>query len=139
MYAHDANVACLLTLEGGLEVSYLGTWAGGWDELRFEWRTDCADGVIVQRELFADLATARTRDTVLIPVPLPGRAPFTTTRGRSSTPSSPPSALGREPPCAGRDHLRSLALCFAAIEASETGRRVMMRDFHTHHGLEDLT
>src|SRR5687767_4646465 len=31
MYAHDANVACLLSLEGGLEVTYLGTWTGGWN------------------------------------------------------------------------------------------------------------
>ena len=49
MYAHDSNVSCLLQLAGGLEANYLGTWTGGWNELRFEWRTDCAEGVIVQR------------------------------------------------------------------------------------------
>ena len=62
MYAHESNVSCLMTLEGGLEVNYLGTWTGGWDELQFEWRTDCSDGVIVQRKLFEDLAAARTGD-----------------------------------------------------------------------------
>ena len=61
-----------------MEVDYLGTWAGGWNELKFQWRTDCADGVIVQRELFADLATARTGDAALTPHLSP-------TSGRSST------------------------------------------------------
>lgn len=138
MYAHDANVSCLLTLEGGLEVNYLGTWTGGWNELKFQWRTDCADGVIVQRELFADLATARTGDAELTPVPLPEcRAFVDDTRAlldefavavRSKAP----------PPCDGRDHLRTLALCFAAIEAHETGRRVALGDFYVRAGLRGL-
>ena len=63
MYAHDSNVSCLLTLAGGLEVNYLGTWTGGWNELKFEWRTDCADGVIIQQALFGDLAPAHGADT----------------------------------------------------------------------------
>lgn len=139
MYAHDANVACLLTLEGGLEVSYLGTWAGGWDELRFEWRTDCADGVIVQRALFADLATARTSDPALSPVPLPDACPFHDDTRALLDAFIAALRLGREPPCAGRDHLCTLALCFAAIESSETGRRVVMKDFYARHGLEGAT
>ena len=76
MYAHAANVSCLLTLEGGLEVNYLGTWTGGWNELKFEWRTDCENGVIVQRELFADLATAATGDAALTPYPIADERPF---------------------------------------------------------------
>jgi oligopeptide transport system ATP-binding protein len=76
MYAHDANVSCLLTLEGGLEADYLGTWTGGWNELEFEWRTDCAEGVIIQRELFDDLATARMADAALTPVSLAPCVPF---------------------------------------------------------------
>jgi predicted dehydrogenase len=135
MYAHDANVSCLLTLQGGLEVNYLGTWTGGWNGPGFQWRTDCARGVIVQRELFADLATARTEDPELTPVALPEcRAFVDDTRAlldefiaavRAKTP----------PPCDGRDHLRTLALCFAAIESHETGRRVALTDFYRRAGL----
>ena len=71
MYAHDSNVNCLLGMAGGLEVNYLGTWTGGWNSLQFEWRTDCAGGVIVQRELFENLAWAKMEDPELQPIPLP--------------------------------------------------------------------
>jgi predicted dehydrogenase len=134
-YAHDANVSCLLSLEGGLEVDYVGTWTGGWNALKFQWRTDCPDGVIVQRELFCDLATARTDDPELTPVPLDPCEPFLDdTRAllrafviaiRSGTPV----------PCDGRDHMATLALCFAAIEAAETGRRVRLDEFCGRFGL----
>ena len=77
VYAHDANVSCLLTLEGGLEVNYLGTWTGGWNELKFQWRTDCEHGVIVQqRTVFRISAGAGRRTTALTPVPLTPDVPF---------------------------------------------------------------
>jgi predicted dehydrogenase len=138
MYAHDANVACLIGFEGGLEASYLGTWTGGWNELQFEWRTDCADGVIIQRQLFADLATARTGDGALTPVVLPEARAFIDDSRALLDAFIAAVGAGRPPPCDGRDHLRSLALCFAAIEAAETGRSVAMANFHDRAGLGDL-
>lgn len=138
MYAHDANVSCLVTLAGGLEVNYLGTWAGGWNEMRFEWRTDCAGGVIVQRELFSDLATAKTGDAVLTPVPLAECRAFVDDTRSLLDAFIVAVGSGAPPPCTGWDHIRSLALCFAAIESSETGRHVEMRDFYRRNGLEHL-
>lgn len=138
-YAHDANVSCLLTLEGGLEVTYVGTWSGGWNGMRFEWRTDGPDGVIVQRELHSDLATARTGDPELTPYPLPEMRPFFDDTAALLGAFIAALRSGSPPPCTGRDHLMSLALCFAAIEASETGRRVDLAEFHARHGLEDLS
>jgi predicted dehydrogenase len=135
MYAHDANVSALITLEGGLEVNYLGTWTGGWDQLRFEWRTDCAGGVIVQRELFADLATARTRDEALTQVVLPACTPFVDDSAALLGDFVRAIRDRTKPPCGGRDHLRSLALCFAGIESAETGRAVDMAEFEERHGI----
>ena len=136
MYAHDSNVSCLLRLQGGLEVNYLGTRTGGWDELRFEWRTDCAGGVIVQRQLFDDLAVAHTTDKTLTPVALAPCEPFYDDSAalladfvahvRGDTPLA----------CSGADHLVTLALCFAAIESSESGHAVEMAEFCTRHGIE---
>ena len=124
MYAHDSNVSCLLTLEGGLEVNYLGTWTGGWNEMEFQWRTDCADGVIVQRQLFEDLAVARTGDPALTPVALrPCRAFYDDTAALLGA-FLAHLTQGAPLECSGADHLRTLALCFAAIESSETGRAV---------------
>ena len=87
-YRHDANVSCLLTLQGGMEVNYLGTWTGGWNALKFQWRTDCDKGVIIQNELFSDLRIARTEDDALTPVAIADCVPFLTTPAHCSTPSS---------------------------------------------------
>ncbi len=135
MYAHDSNVSCLLQLEGGLEVNYLGTWTGGWDELQFQWRTDCSDGVIVQQQLFEDIAIARSKEKALTPVPLPDfQAFFDDTEALLGSFVSHVQR-GTELECSGADHLRTLALCFAAIESSETGRTVEMADFYQRHGV----
>ena len=138
MYAHDANVACLIGFEGGLEAAYLGTWTGGWNEMQFEWRTDCANGVIIQRQLFSDLATARTGDPALTPVSLPAARAFVDDSRALLDAFIAAVRSGTSPPCDGRDHLRSLAMCFAAIEASLTGRTVRMAEFHARQGLEML-
>lgn len=135
MYAHDANVSCLLTLGGGLEVNYLGTWTGGWDALQFEWRTDCANGVIVQRELFADLAIAQTQDSDLRAVTIDDARPFFDDSAGLLTAFVVALREGREPPCSGPDHLRSLALSFACIESAETGRSVDVPEFERRHGI----
>jgi predicted dehydrogenase len=139
MYAHDANVACLIGFEGGLEAVYHGTWTGGWNELKFEWRTDCADGVILQRQLFSDLATARTGDAAPTPMELPEARAFVDDSSALLSAFIAAVRSGAPAPCDGRDHLRSLALCFAAIEAAETGRTVSIPEFHRRSGLEFLS
>lgn len=124
MYAHDSNVACLLTLEGGLEVSYLGTWTAGWNTLRFSWRTDFPKGVIEQRALFDDLAIAATDDSAMTAVPLAPCEPFRDDTRALLDAFVEALRTGAPTPCPGRDHLRTLALCFAAIRSAETGRAV---------------
>ena len=138
MYAHDANVHCLMTLSDGVEVNYIGTWSGGWNTPGFEWRIDCADGVVVQRELHSDLAVAHRADPELTAVPLPEARPYyddsiaLLAAFRAALRGDAPQ------PCDGRDHLRSLALCFAGIESSETDRAIRMADFHARNGLDRL-
>lgn len=133
VYQGPANVSCLLSLEGGLEVDYRGTWTGGWNQLMFEWRSDCPDGVIIQRALFDDLAVAATTDAELTPIPLAPCVPFIDDTRALLAAFVAAIRDGTLPPCGGRDHLRSLALCFAAIEADETGCRVDVRAFEHRH------
>ncbi|NEX46640.1 Gfo/Idh/MocA family protein [Pseudotabrizicola algicola] len=138
MYAHDANVHCLLTLEDGAEVNYFGTWSGGWNNPGFEWRIDCTEGVIIQRELHSDLAYAHRADPDLTAIPLPDARPYYDD-SIALLGAFLASLRGEVPlPCDGRDHLRSLALCFAGIESGETGRIIRMSDFYTRHGLDRL-
>lgn len=139
MYAHDSNVHCLLTMTGGLEVTYLGTWTGGWNELQFEWRTDCDGGVIVQRQLFADLAMARTEERSLTPVEIAPCEPFFDDSASLLTSFIAHLRHGAPLECSGADHLLTLALCFAAIESSETGRAITMQDFCRRHGVQAPT
>jgi predicted dehydrogenase len=135
MYAHDSNVNCLLGLAGGLEVNYIGTWTGGWNELQFQWRTDCSDGVIVQRQLFEDLAFARMSDPALTAVELPRFQAFFDDTDALLGAFVAHLRAGAPLECSGADHLYTLALCFAAIESSQTGRTVEMAEFYARHGI----
>ena len=103
------------------------------NELRFEWRTDCADGVIVQRQLFSDLAMARTTDTTLMPVELTPCEPFYDDSAALLQAFVAHVRDGAPVECSGADHLMTLALCFAAIESSKTGRTVQMAEFCAQH------
>ncbi len=138
MYAHDANVHALLTLEGGVAVNYFGTWSGGWDVPGFEWRTDCEGGVVVQQELFSQLSYARKTDAALTPVPLEPAESFYDDTALLLEEFVQALRDGTQVPCDGRDHLRTLALCFAGIESSETGRAIEMKQFYVDSGLTGL-
>ena len=138
MYAHDANVHCLLGLEGSVEVNYFGTWTGGWNVPDFEWRVDCAEGVVIQRQLHSDLTCARMTETELTPIPIAEAEPYYDDSVAMLAEFAAAVRNGSPAPCDGRDHLRSLSLCFAGIESAETGRAVRMREFYERNGLARL-
>lgn len=138
MYAHDANVHCLLEMEGGIEVNYFGTWSGGWNVPDFEWRIDCADGVFIQRELHSDCTFAHSTDSELTKIPIDEAEPFYDDSAALLAAFVSAVRNGTPPPCDGRDHLRSLGLCFAGLESAETGNTVQMEDFHNRTGLSRL-
>jgi predicted dehydrogenase len=138
MYADDANVHALLTLEGGIAINYFGTWCGGWNQPGFEWRSDCEGGVIVQRELFSDLAFARTNDPSLTTVELAPAEAFYDDTALLLTDFLHALKGGTSVPCDATDHLRTLALCFAGIESSATGRAIHMQQFYERNALTRL-
>ncbi|MBF0679167.1 MAG: Gfo/Idh/MocA family oxidoreductase [Devosia sp.] len=138
MYAHEANVNCLLGLEGGVEVNYHGTWSGGWNVYNFEWRVDCADGILVQRKLHSDLAYANSADPELIDIATPDAAPYYDDSVALLAEFIAAVRNGTPAPCDGRDHLRSLSLCFAGIESSQNGQAINMAEFYERNGLSRL-
>jgi predicted dehydrogenase len=135
MYADDANVHALLTLDGDVAINYFGTWSGGWNVPGFEWRTDCEGGVFVQRELFSDLAFAKTTDSTLTPIAITAAEAFYDDTALLLKEFLRALEEQTEAPCGARDHLRTLALCFAGIESSVSGRAITMKDFYEQHGL----
>ncbi|WP_372920931.1 Gfo/Idh/MocA family protein [Roseovarius sp.] len=119
MYAGDTNVSALIAFENGITVNYQGTWQSGHEPMNFNWRTDGSEGIIVQREMFGDLAIARRREPDLTPVALPDHTPWisdATELLKSFVATCRGSAA---PECTGRDHLQSLFMLQACILATD--------------------
>ncbi len=124
MYRDDANVSALITFDTGVIVNYQGTWAANWAEPGFEWRTECALGIVRQAEQFGGLSYALRADPSLSPVELP---PFEQWIDDAvALLAAFVGALRGEKPleCSGRDHLQSLRMVEAAIRSSKSGRAV---------------
>jgi predicted dehydrogenase len=127
MYAHETNVAALFTFDGGMVANYQGTWQSGWATPGFEWRTDCTEGVVTQLDQFGRLAYARRDEAELTEVPLPPHEIWVTeTAGLLR--AFVGTVRGGPLECSGRDHLRSLAMVQACIDASREGRVVAIDD-----------
>ncbi len=152
MYAGDSNVAALLTLEDDLRVQYLGTWTSGWNDMGFEWRTDCSRGVIIQKQLFSDLYYADMQSDDPNPVIEKGGGGGGGPLERVSFVSEDEpffddtEALMRQfahaladegvpYPSTAQDHLRSLAVVFAAIRSAEEGRRITLDAIYRDYGI----
>ncbi len=129
MYASDTNVAALFTFDNGMVVNYQGTWQSGWAEPAFEWRTDCTNGVISQRQQFGDLYYARRADAELTPVALPPHELWITETSGLLEAFVASAADGAPLQCSGRDHLASLAMVQACVRSSRTGQSVEIASF----------
>lgn len=135
VYRDDSCVAALLRFEGGLHVSYLGTWTSGSNRFDFRWRTDFEGGIAVQSDQFGKLSTSRLVEGAAltnplfageaeplqeIPVPMSTR-PFELDTARLLTHFLRVVQGEEEPGPSGRDHLRTLSLVHACVEATTTG------------------
>ncbi len=128
MYAGDSNVSALIEFDGGLRVNYQGTWQGSWAAPGFEWRSDCADGIIIQREEFGGLYYARRDDAALTPVPLPPHERWISETIALFAAFVDHVVDRARLQCSGRDHLMSLALLEACVRSSASGHSVAIRD-----------
>ncbi|MSO52125.1 MAG: oxidoreductase [Acidobacterium sp.] len=124
MYRGDANVSALIIFTGGLEVTYQGTWAGNWQPMTFNWRTETPHGVVIQADMFGALGYARRDDAALTPVTLPAVEPWVDDAAALFDDFAAHVRDGAPLPCPGTDHVRSLRMVAACIESSMTGRAV---------------
>jgi predicted dehydrogenase len=127
MYEDDTNVAALFTFENGLIVNYQGTWQSGWQQPNFEWRTDCTEGVILQKDQFGKLHYAKRHDSELTNIPLqPHETWITDTEGVLAAFAN--TLLRNQPlEASGHDHLKSLAMIEACIISSQEARAVTIQ------------
>lgn len=126
MYAHDANVSALVTFASGVEVTYQGTWAGNRNALSFDWRTDCAQGIAVQAEMFGALSFARRDDPGATPVALPPHEPWITDATGLLRAFLAHLLDGAPLECSGADHLQSLRMVEAVSDASAKSQTITL-------------
>lgn len=118
-YAHDTNVSAVFTLTNGMVVNYQGIWQSGWREPHFEWRTDCTEGVILQREQFGELSYSLRDSAELTKVSLPPHETWISDTAGVLAAFLETLLEGATLQCSGRDHLESLRIVDACIRSSE--------------------
>jgi predicted dehydrogenase len=128
MYASDTNVAALITFANGMTVNYQGTWQSGWAEPRFEWRTDCTQGVLFQHHQFGELSFAEKFATTTTPVSLPPHEQWITETAGLLDAFLRGIVDGQPLECSARDHLTSLAMVEACIRSNDENRSVSIAE-----------
>lgn len=124
MYQSDANVAALITFDAGMIVNYQGTWQSGWAEPHFEWRTDCTNGIISQKNQFGDLFYSRHAEATLCPVSLPPHEQWITETAGLLEAFLNSILDGKPLQCSGRDHVMSLAMVQACALSSRKAHTI---------------
>ncbi len=135
MYRSDATVAAWLEFDNGIALQYFGTWAGTDAKNEFQWRTDGAEGMLLQNDIFKDLEYWKAGASQPEAVALEPQEDFIDdTRGllddflkavRGEASSYP----------SGRDHLATLALTLACAESSKQGCSIDLRQYAADTGL----
>lgn len=128
MYAHDTNVSAVISFASGRVVNYQGTWQSSHVTPGFEWRTECSEGVIVQRDQFGDLHHARRDVAELTAVPLAPHETWVTDTAGVLAAFVAHLQDGAPLECSGADHLRSLAMVEACVRSNATGAVVSVPD-----------
>jgi predicted dehydrogenase len=126
MYAHDANVAALISFANGVEVTYQGTWAGNRNQLSFDWRSDCARGIVVQADMFGDLSFALRDDPAPTPVALPPHEPWISDATALFAAFLSHVIDGAPLECSGADHLQTLRMVEAVSRASAKSQTITL-------------
>ena len=131
MYRDDANVSALITFANGVTVNYQGLWQSNWQAPGFQWRSECARGVVVQNDQFGDLNYALHGDDALTSVPLPPYEQWI--NDAEALLAAFVAALRGTAPllCSGRDHLNSLRMVQACILSSQLGQAINPADLDT--------
>ncbi|SFD15302.1 Gfo/Idh/MocA family protein [Devosia psychrophila] len=128
MYRDDANVSALITFANGITVNYQGLWQSNWQAPGFQWRSECAKGVVIQNDQFGDLNYALHGDAALTSVLLPSYEQWI--NDAVALLAAFVAALRGTAPllCSGRDHLSSLRMVQACILSSQLGQAINPAD-----------
>jgi predicted dehydrogenase len=134
LYADDATVTAILDMTDGLLVNYFGTWSGQTKVNEFLWRTDCAEGSLLQYQQFSDLRMAKRDSREEVRIDLPTIENFVDdTRAMLADVARQLLSGVAQPHPSGIDQLKTMALTVACEESAVTGRPVEMAEFYDRH------
>jgi len=137
MYAGDTNVSALIAFTNGMTVNYQGTWQSGHEPMNFNWRTDGSEGIVVQREMFGDLAWAPRLQKDLTQIELPNHTPWISDATELLKTFVATCRGTAAPACTGRDHLQSLFMLQACILASDRRAAVEIAEIRALTNLKE--
>jgi predicted dehydrogenase len=124
MYGSDTNVSAIFSFARGRTVNYQGTWQSSHVTPGFEWRSECSEGVVIQRDQFGDLHWARRDVAELTEVALAPHETWVTDTAGVLAAFVAHLQEGAPLECSGADHLRSLAMVEACVRSAATGDAV---------------
>ncbi|WP_189010365.1 Gfo/Idh/MocA family protein [Deinococcus malanensis] len=130
-FVDPASATATITFEGGVVVSYRGSWASSGPVTPWagEWRLDTARGEVrwtSRDDPSPDRVDVRQLGQPARSLPLPE----TPNLDRAGVLATFVQAIhtGAEPESSGRDNLGSLALALAAVRSAEEGRTVLLAE-----------
>ncbi|MBI9044169.1 MAG: Gfo/Idh/MocA family oxidoreductase [Anaerolineaceae bacterium] len=151
-YKDDCCVSALIQLDNGMRVNYMGTWTSGWNRFCFEWRTDCSEGVVFQKQQFADLHGVtltpglamegerfKTGEDVepLQTIEIEDCEAFVDDTREMLAEFIDAIVDGKPLITSGKDHIKTLGLTLACVEASEQRGWLDMKEYLMSKGVPE--
>jgi len=129
MYKHDTNVNAILELQNGIIVNYIGNWQSNCKSLNFEWRTDCSNGIIIQKKQFDDLNYRTTNQLKLNKIKLKKFNMWLDDANALLSAFINSIDDKKNILKINKDHLNSLAIVDACIRSSKSGKKISIKNY----------
>ena len=129
MYKHDTNVNAILELQNGIVVNYIGNWQSNCKSLNFEWRTDCAKGIIIQKKQFDDLNYRTINQSKLKKIKLKKFKMWLDDADNLLFAFNNAINNKKNLLKLNKDHLNSLSIVDACIKSAKTGKKISIINY----------
>ena len=124
MYRDDTNVNAILELKNKIIINYVGNWQSNSKSLNFEWRTDCENGIIIQKKQFEDLYYRHFKSKVEKKIKLKKIKMWFDDANLLLNDFLDSLRKKKNIYKINSDHLKSLAVVDACIKSAKTGKKV---------------
>ena len=117
-----------IELNNGIQINYIGNWQSNCKSINFEWRTDCTNGIIVQKKQFLDLNYRKKNQTKLIKVKLKSFKMWLDDANFLLLDFIRSIKDKKNILTTNKDHLNSLSIVEACIKSSKTSKKISIKN-----------